>query len=54
MPLFALNEAVPTTFAVPSPQASSHAAAEWRAYLDADDDLPAFCPDCAEGEFGSD
>ncbi len=23
MPLFALNEAVPTTFALPSPQASS-------------------------------
>ena len=25
---------------------------EWRAYLDVDDDLPVFCPECAEREFG--
>jgi hypothetical protein len=26
---------------------------EWRAYLDIDDDLPVFCPECAEPEFGA-
>jgi hypothetical protein len=26
---------------------------EWRAYRDTDDDLPVFCPECAEREFGS-
>jgi hypothetical protein len=25
---------------------------EWRAYRDVDDDLPVFCPECAEREFG--
>jgi hypothetical protein len=25
---------------------------ELRAYLDVDDDLPVFCPECAEREFG--
>ena len=25
---------------------------EWRAYRDVDDELPVFCPDCAEREFG--
>jgi hypothetical protein len=25
---------------------------EWRAYLDIDDDLIVFCPECAEREFG--
>jgi DNA-directed RNA polymerase subunit RPC12/RpoP len=25
---------------------------EWRAYLDINDDLPVFCPDCAAREFG--
>ena len=24
---------------------------EWRAYLDVDDDLPVFCPECAGREF---
>jgi hypothetical protein len=24
----------------------------WRAYLDVDDELPVFCPACAEREFG--
>jgi hypothetical protein len=24
---------------------------EWRAYLDVDDDLPVFCPECVEREF---
>jgi hypothetical protein len=24
---------------------------EWRAYLDLDDELPVFCPECAEREF---
>jgi hypothetical protein len=26
---------------------------EWRAYLDVDDDLSVFCPECAEREFGT-
>ena len=30
-----------------------NAADEWRAYLDVDDDLPVFCPESAEREFGS-
>ena len=29
-----------------------NAADEWRAYRDVDDDLPVFCPECAEREFG--
>jgi hypothetical protein len=32
--------------------AGENAADEWRAYLDVDDDLPVFCPQCAEREFG--
>jgi DNA-directed RNA polymerase subunit RPC12/RpoP len=30
-----------------------NAADEWRAYLDINDDLPVFCPDCAERELAS-
>jgi hypothetical protein len=30
-----------------------NAAEKWRAYLDVDDDLPVFCPECAEREFGN-
>jgi hypothetical protein len=30
-----------------------NAAEEWRAYLDINDDLPVFCPECAEREFVS-
>jgi len=28
-----------------------NASDEWRAYLDEEDDLPVFCPECAEREF---
>jgi hypothetical protein len=31
-----------------------NAAEEWRAYLDDEDDLPVFCPECAEREFSPD
>jgi hypothetical protein len=34
------------------PLPDENAAEEWRAYLDIDDDLPVFCPQCAEREFG--
>jgi hypothetical protein len=34
------------------PRDDENAAEEWRAYLDTDDDLPVFCPECAEREFG--
>ena len=34
------------------PSEDENAADEWRAYLDVDDDLPVFCPECAEREFG--
>ena len=34
------------------PRDDENAADEWRAYLDVDDDLPVFCPECAEREFG--
>ncbi len=33
---------------------SSPDAAGWRAYLDIDDDVVTFCPECAEREFGGD
>jgi hypothetical protein len=33
------------------PRNDENAAEEWRAYLDIDDDLPVFCPECAEREF---
>ncbi len=46
------------SFAAPSAAASpwndEHAADEWRAYLDVEDDLPVFYPECAEREFGED
>jgi hypothetical protein len=35
------------------PRQDENAADEWRAYLDVDDELPVFCPECAEREFGS-
>jgi hypothetical protein len=34
------------------PRDNENPADEWRAYLDIDDDLPVFCPECAEREFG--
>ena len=34
------------------PRDDENLADEWRAYLDVDDDLPVFCPECAEREFG--
>ena len=34
------------------PREDENGADEWRAYLDVDDDLPVFCPECAEREFG--
>jgi hypothetical protein len=34
------------------PSEDENAADEWRAYLDVDDDLPVFCPECAGREFG--
>ena len=34
------------------PRDDENADDEWRAYLDVDDDLPVFCPECAEREFG--
>jgi hypothetical protein len=34
------------------PRADENADDEWRAYLDVDDGLPVFCPECAEHEFG--
>ena len=34
------------------PRPDENAADEWRAYLDVDDDLPVFCPECAGREFG--
>jgi hypothetical protein len=33
------------------PRDDENAAEEWRAYLDIDDDLPVFCPECAERGF---
>jgi hypothetical protein len=33
------------------PWEDENAADEWRAYRDIDDDLPVFCPECAEREF---
>ena len=33
------------------PRQAENAADEWRAYLSVDDDLPVFCPECAEREF---
>ena len=35
------------------PRDDENAADEWRAYLDVDDDLQVFCPECAEREFGT-
>jgi hypothetical protein len=35
------------------PRDDENPADEWRAYRDVDDDLPVFCPDCAEREFGT-
>ena len=34
------------------PGKDENAADEWRAYLDVEDELPVFCPDCAADEFG--
>jgi hypothetical protein len=34
------------------PRDDENPADEWRACLDVDDDLPVFCPECAEREFG--
>jgi hypothetical protein len=34
------------------PRDDENAADEWRAYRDVDDELPVFCPECAEREFG--
>ncbi len=34
------------------PRDDENAADEWRA-LDVDEDLPVFCPECAEREFGA-
>ena len=36
------------------PRAGENAADEWRAYVDVDDELQMFCPECAEREFGDD
>jgi methylaspartate ammonia-lyase len=33
---------------------TENAADEWRAYRDISDELPVFCPECAEREFGVD
>ena len=35
-----------------APRADENPADERRAYRDVDDDLPVFCPECAEREFG--
>ena len=35
------------------PRDDENAADEWQVYLDIDDDLPVFCPECAEREFGN-
>jgi hypothetical protein len=34
------------------PREDENAEDEWRAYLDVDDDLPVFCPECSAAEFG--
>jgi hypothetical protein len=34
------------------PREDENAADEWRAYRDIDDELPVFCPECADREFG--
>jgi DNA-directed RNA polymerase subunit RPC12/RpoP len=34
------------------PREDENAADEWRAYRDSSDELPVFCPECAEREFG--
>jgi hypothetical protein len=34
------------------PCEDENAADEWRAYRDISDELPVFCPECAEREFG--
>jgi hypothetical protein len=34
------------------PREDENAADEWRAYRDISDELPVFCPECAEREFG--
>jgi hypothetical protein len=36
------------------PREDEYAADEWRGYLDIADELPLFCPECAEREFGVD
>ena len=36
-----------------APLKDENAADEWRAYRDVDDELPVFCPECAERKFGS-
>jgi hypothetical protein len=36
------------------PRNDENAADEWRAYPDVSDELPVFCPECAEREFGAD
>jgi hypothetical protein len=33
------------------PREGENAADEWRAYHDISDELPVFCPECAEPEF---
>jgi hypothetical protein len=33
------------------PREGENAADEWRAYRDISDELPVFCPECAEREF---
>jgi DNA-directed RNA polymerase subunit RPC12/RpoP len=33
------------------PREDENAADEWRAYRDISDELPVFCPECAEREF---
>lgn len=33
------------------PRPDENAAEEWRAYLDVDNALPVFCPECAKREF---
>ena len=35
------------------PRDDENAADEWRDYLDVDDGLPMFCPECAAREFGA-
>jgi hypothetical protein len=49
---WSLNQISSAPSAAARPRDGENAADEWRAYRDLDDELPVFCPECAEREFG--